>query len=410
MLVTTVLAMCAAPAAAQEAPVPGPEIRVTRLGGTTRFSGPMRNTNDLRAMVNTNRNEIGRVFAMVDLASISSQVIDALIAGNVTDTTVMPGTHMQWMALKRSGRPDVLRNVRWAGRNSFDAFQVTVSTGGYTYTFVVPKVCGNLSLVSRVAVQTMVREEPAPPPPPPAPEPPAAAPPPPPPIPPVAQAVVPPLVEEQHQGWVASALFGTNFQANTDLADLDVLDIDGDAQGAASFAFTGQVGYLWQYVGLEALFDFTPSIDVTRQEIEEPSVSSYMANLITAIPFGPNRRFQPYVSGGIGAIRMSADVESILVSEILQEAVEFNNVSQSKFGWNLGVGASAFSGPVGFRADVRYFRAASSDTLVEDVLEEDLLDDVVDEVLDQTRAERLTRQLLSGLGYWRANVGLAIRW
>jgi opacity protein-like surface antigen len=368
----------------------------------------MRNTNDLRAMVNTNRNEIARVFAMVDLASVSSQVIDALVAGNVTDTTVTPGTHMEWMALKRSGRPDVLRNVRWAGRNSFDAFQATVTTGGYTYTFVVPKVCGNLSLVSRVAVQTMVREEPAPPPPPPAPEPepPAAAPPPPPPTPPAVQAIVPPLVEERHQGWIASALFGTNFQANTDIADLDVLDIDGDAQGAASFAFSGQVGYLWQYVGLEGLFDFTPSIDVTRQEIDEPSVSSYMANLITAIPFGPNRRFQPYLSGGIGAIRMSADVENILVSEILQEAVEFNNVSQSKFGWNLGVGASAFGGPVGFRADVRYFRAASSDTLVEDVLE----DDLGDVELDQARAERLTRQLLSGLGYWRMNAGIAFRW
>jgi opacity protein-like surface antigen len=285
-----------------------------------------------------------------------------------------------------------------------------VTTGGYTYTFVVPKVCGNLSLVSRVAVQTMVREEPAPPP---APEPPSAAPPPPPPpTPPVVQAIIQPVVEERHRGWIASALFGTNFQARTDEAPLELLDVDGDAQGAASFAWSAQVGYLWKNVGLEGLFDFTPSVDITREETSQPSVNSYMANLITAIPFGPNGRFEPYLSGGIGAIRLSADLDSVLVQEFTGEDLNFPNVSHSRFGWNLGIGASAFSGPVGFRADVRYFRATSSDTLVQDIVN-DNLDDPLDEasdLVDTTAGERITRRLLSGLGYWRMNAGIAFRW
>ena len=102
--------------------------------------------------------------------------------------------------------------------------------------------------------------------------------------------------DETHRGWVASVLFGTNFQASTDReSPLGILDIAGDtdSQGAASFAFSGQIGYMWENVGLEGLFDFTPSVDVTRAEFSEPSANSYMVNLITAIPFGPEGRFQP---------------------------------------------------------------------------------------------------------------------
>ena len=40
----------------------GREHQVTKLGGSTRFSAPMHTTDDLRAMVNANRNQIRSVF------------------------------------------------------------------------------------------------------------------------------------------------------------------------------------------------------------------------------------------------------------------------------------------------------------------------------------------------------------
>jgi len=217
--------------------------------------------------------------------------------------------------------------------------------------------------------------------------------------------------DETHTGWVASVLFGTNFQASTDRENLGILDIAGDtdSQGAASFAFSGQIAYLWENVGIEGLFDFTPSVDVTRAEFSEPSANSYMANLITAIPIGPEGRFQPYMSGGIGAVSLSTDLQDIFFPGIVQ-AVNFEGASQTKFGWNLGAGASAFgAGPFGFRADIRYFRAASSSN-VDNVLTDDILFDALDGILETSNTDRLTRGLLSGLSYWRANVGLALRW
>jgi opacity protein-like surface antigen len=232
---------------------------------------------------------------------------------------------------------------------------------------------------------------------------------------PAGQTAPPPPAERSHNQWVGAVLFGTNFQANTERAnvDLDILDIDGDpdSQGAASFAFSGQIGYLWNYVGIEGVFDFTPSVDVTRLEFEDPSANSYMANIIAAIPTGRERRFQPYVSGGLGAISMSTGSQNIFFSGALaDEAVDFPGASRTKFGWNLGIGASAFgAGAFGVRGDVRYFKAGASSN--SDVFNsDDVLEDAIDGVLEPGSADSLTRELLSGIAYWRANLGLAFRW
>src|SRR5262249_24478053 len=138
ILVTTVLAMLSAPARAQSTNG-GREIRVSVLGTSNRFRQPMRTVADLRAMANTNRNQIEHVLTMAGLTNISTQVIDTLTAGNVTDTMVTPGSQIKWMAIKRAGRPAVLQNVRWTGRQSFEAWQFTVTASGMNYTFVVPK-------------------------------------------------------------------------------------------------------------------------------------------------------------------------------------------------------------------------------------------------------------------------------
>ena len=178
MLVATALGMLVAPAIAQDG-TDGREHQVTRLGGTTRFSQPLRTVDDLRAMVQANRSAIRSVMVMAGYGDVSAQLVDGFSVSEVTDTTITPGTRFLFMALKRGGAPAVLRNVRWAGRDSFDAFQFRVTAGGYVYSFIVPKVCGNFSLVSKVAAPVPTapeppRPEPPPPPPPPAYEPAAA--------------------------------------------------------------------------------------------------------------------------------------------------------------------------------------------------------------------------------------------
>jgi hypothetical protein len=114
---------------------------------------------------------------------------------------------MEWMAYRpnapRGDRtPGRLEKVRWAGPAVFKAFLFRITSDDKIYTFVVPKTCGNIALMSVSPVErTAIAPVPTPPPtPPPAPRPtPAPTPPPAPsaptpaPAPPAAPVVAPPV-------------------------------------------------------------------------------------------------------------------------------------------------------------------------------------------------------------------------
>src|SRR5262245_29136244 len=282
ILATTVLALLGAPARAQSTNG-RPEIKVSTLGTSNRFSQPMRTVSDLRAMVNTNRNQITHVLTMAGLANISTDVIDTLSTGDMADTMVAPGSEIKWMAIKRAGKPAILQNVRWTGRQSFDAWQFTVKSSGMTYTFVVPKICGNLSLLSAVATpQPRITEAPPPPPPAPPPPPPAVVviqpPPPPPPAPPAP--VAPTTVATSYNPWMASAFIGSAFDTSGDVVtETDV---------TSSLAWGGEIGYLWRgRVGGEIIAGFSSAFIFRTRNLLPPDhsrVDRYLYYVAMPIP------------------------------------------------------------------------------------------------------------------------------
>jgi hypothetical protein len=102
--------------------------------------------------------------------------------GTIVECNVQPGQTLQWMAYRpTTGGTEVglLRQIRWAGQAPFQAYLFRVTEDNRTFTFVIPKVCGNLSLMD------MSEKPPAPPPA-------VAPPPPPPPAPAAAPMPVPP--------------------------------------------------------------------------------------------------------------------------------------------------------------------------------------------------------------------------
>jgi len=396
MLATTILGTLIVAATARgvaHAQTSG-EVAVRTLGGPNRFSAPMVRVEDLRAMASANRTEIISVLGQAGLGQISTQVADAFTTGYVSDTTVAPGTHFVWMALKRSGRPGVLRNVRWTGRQPFDAFQLSVQAGGYNYTFVVPKVCGNFALVSQTAVVAAA--------PPPVPAPPRAPRPAPaprvvqvPPPPPPAPAPVAAVTEPAHR-WMAAGFIGSSFSAGGDLA-VQTNTNDG------GFTYGFQLGYVHRYVGGEFIADFGPTFKLASLALtEHPSVNSYMFNLVGSAPMGAEERFQVYASGGLGAVTMNTSLfalpgTSTIVTSGSTTIVSLDTVtaSETKFGTNLGGGFFAYGGRWGVRGDVRFYNVSTNDG---------------NKNLTGSPAENFTQVLLSGLNYWRANLGVAYRW
>ncbi len=125
---------------------------VRRLGGTTRFTAPVRTVDQLTkayARPRTQR-DVTTVLGQAGLPSLEAEVKRVIAPVTLLELTVAPGTALAWMALRRGGtRPQLLRPARWDGARPFAAFEFVIDDLKETYTFVIPQACGNLTLVSR---------------------------------------------------------------------------------------------------------------------------------------------------------------------------------------------------------------------------------------------------------------------
>ena len=155
----------------------------------------------------------------------------------------------------------------------------------------------------------------------------------------------------------------------------------------------------------------------------QPDVNSYMANAVWAKALGEEGRFQPFVSGGVGAIslRSGLGVSNAVISP-----------NDTRFGGDIGGGLMAFSGIWGIKADVRYLRASGTynsgaaystptqpaptpapgpyGTTSTTGAGTTVVTPASSATTPLSVATSLAGTALSGLHFWRANIGLALRW
>jgi hypothetical protein len=150
------------------------------------------------------------------------------------------------------------------------------------------------------------------------------------------------------------------------------------------FTYGASIGWMGAGVfGWDAEFAFTPEFfeagDGDFDLFDSSNVTTFMVNAIVGAPVGGTTGggFRPYFSGGVGLLQSSVtDAESLF---------EVNN---SEFGINLGGGAMGFmTDHVGFRGDIRYYRA--------------LADPDEDNEFDIGFGD---------LDFWRGTVGVTFRW
>jgi hypothetical protein len=224
--------------------------------------------------------------------------------------------------------------------------------------------------------------------------------------------------------WLAAGFVGSNFGNNADPASTNV---------------GGSFGYLWKNrIGAEFDLGITPNFQLQNNFFgigEKPLVNSYMANVVGAFPIGSEKRWQPYVSGGAGAITLRSNLDGAI-------SANTGNVfigDESRVGGNVGGGLMGFSGHWGFKADVRDFRAAGSYNNSGTAAVTSGPGDTGGSTsspapppptgsgpIYATNGTKMSAApgtptpsaattnsadlALSGLHYWRGNVGLAIRW
>lgn len=149
---------------------------------------------------------------------------------------------------------------------------------------------------------------------------------------------------------------------------------DDAAQSATTVGVSGG----WRgdgWLGVEGDLGWTPEFFEQDGFRTTRRVLTLMGNGVLNVPTRSNN-LRPYVSGGLG-----------LFHPRLTEAGGIFDVDARKLGWDAGGGAEFFQGSLGVRGDLRYFRG-----------------------LRKTDADVNAFDLdFSTFGFWRATVGLAVR-
>jgi len=220
---------------------------------------------------------------------------------------------------------------------------------------------------------------------------------------PASQAAAVTTTSDNPRGWMASGFIGTNFNSSRN-SGIDLTDIeDLNNNNSTSVNFGGQLGYLARgVIGGEFLADFSPSLGTFDNVLfqKSPDVNSYMFNLIAVAPFGHAHSYDPYISGGIGAVTLHSTIFTTDPTRAANlNALGTETISGSRFGWDLGGGVMAWSEKNwGFRGDLRYYKTSTNDPGNNFDLNN------IGDGSDFTRLE------LAGMSFWKANAGIAFRW
>jgi opacity protein-like surface antigen len=158
----------------------------------------------------------------------------------------------------------------------------------------------------------------------------------------------------------------------------------GDASGREHLSWGASIGWMGAGVfGWEADFAMTPEFfeadDDDTDLFDSSNVTTFMVNALVGVPVGGTTGggFRPYLSGGLG-----------LMQSNITAADELFEIDNNDFGFNLGGGAMGFmTDNVGFRGDIRYYRALSDP-------EEDNEFDID----------------FGDFDFWRATGGVTFRW
>jgi len=179
--------------------------------------------------------------------------------------------------------------------------------------------------------------------------------------------------------WTAAGFVGANY---------------GAAATSSSVDFGGQLGYLYRgVIGGEFIADFAPSFNLTNAFLaDRPNVNAYMANVLVSVPMGGDHQIQPYVSAGFGGVQLRSNMLALAAVPTSAQT----SANDVRGGGDIGFGVMGFAGNVGIRGDVRYFRAFTNSNAAIGT--------------GSTAADAFAQNLLSGLDFWRANIGIAVRW
>ncbi|MCK4942955.1 MAG: hypothetical protein KAS65_05225 [Candidatus Aminicenantes bacterium] len=138
------------------------EKEVKRLGVNPFYRSKDLKAEDIQTIANDRVGEVKIGFEEAGYGDLFFAFIEQLKSAQIEFIEIQPGDTIMWMMFKRGKRVYVEKDVIWAGKKPFLAYRFVITRDLKEHVFIVPKICGNISLKSTT-------ELPPPPPPPPPP-------------------------------------------------------------------------------------------------------------------------------------------------------------------------------------------------------------------------------------------------
>ncbi len=134
------------------------------LGRNPFYKPSLTSVDDLKVMIRDRHGEVMEGLKIAGQPELVESFVEQFPRARIKTVEYEKGQTFQWMFYKRKGQGAVrvMKDVTWAGEKSFAGYEFFIDRDGHRYTFVVPLICGNLSLKAIAAVPAMQEAAPAP--------------------------------------------------------------------------------------------------------------------------------------------------------------------------------------------------------------------------------------------------------
>ncbi len=122
------------------------EEKVTRLGQHPFYKSRDLKPEDLKIIALDKAGEVKQGFEQAGNGELVFAFLEQIQKADVQTIEMNPGDTVKWMLFKKGRKVQVKNDVVWAGKKPITAYNFSIFRDGKLYEFIVPKICGNISL------------------------------------------------------------------------------------------------------------------------------------------------------------------------------------------------------------------------------------------------------------------------
>jgi len=120
--------------------------KVSRLGQHPFYKSRDLQPADLKIIALDKAGEVKMGFEEAGNGDLVFAFLEQIQKADVQTVELNPGDGLQWMLFKKGRKVLVKKDVVWDGKKPIVAYNFTIFRDGKLYEFIVPKICGNISL------------------------------------------------------------------------------------------------------------------------------------------------------------------------------------------------------------------------------------------------------------------------